>query len=347
MAHGSSVMINPRRHAGAAAVLAGLALAALAAAPASAAAPPPSKPAFSLAPVGSSGALLLHGAPGRTVSGSVRVRNVSAHSVTVLLKGADVQNASNGNADYVTTKLSSTGRWLQLATTTVRLAPHASHDVAFTASIPTSARGASHYAGIVAVDAKDLASAAAHRPTKRGFSFARVSRQALPLTIRLPGPLSRRLVVRSITIDVEPVGAGLVLGLLPGGSDLIQSAAIRLRVMRGTRIVFRHASTLGQLFPGAILNYRVPWSGRPVAGSYHVVGVIRPRDAAAVPVDQTVTFTPAKVAELKHEATPAAQPPRSRTPPWVWFALAAGAALLLALSLAVWKLARRPVHPAA
>jgi hypothetical protein len=328
------------------AVLAGLALAAFGAAPASAAAPPSSTPAFSLSPVGSSGALLLHGVPGRILHGAVRLRNVSGHSVAVLLKGADVKNASNGNADYVTTRLSNTGRWLHLATTTVHLAPHASYDVAFTVSIPTRSRGASHYAGIVAVDSKDLAAAAAHTPdTKRGFSFARVSRQALPLTIRLPGPLSRRLALRSAKIDVEPVGAGLVLGLLPGGSDLIQSAAIRLRVMRGTHVVFHYTSALGQLFPGAILNYRVPWRGKPVKGSYRVVGVIRPQGAAAVQIDQAVTFTTEKVAELKHEAPPAAQQPGSSMPMWVWFALAAGAALLLALSLAVWKLARRPVPP--
>ena len=346
MAHGPTAMTISRLHRGAVASLAALALAATAAAPASATAPSSAKPAFALSPVGSAGALLVHGRPGRVRRGAVRVRNVTGHRVTVRLQAADIQNASNGNADYVTTRLSQTGQWLDLAATTVHLAPRASQRVAFTVRIPAGTRGASHYAGIVAVNAAELAAAAARKTAKgRTFSFRRINRQALPLTVRLPGPLTRNLALRSAKLTVAPAGAGLVLGLLPGGSQLIQRARIKLRVQRDARTIFTYDSTLGQLFPGAKLDYRIPWKGRPTEGSYRVLGVIHPHAAAAVNIDETIQFSPAKAAQLKDETTPTPPPPGM--PIWVWVALAAAAALLIALSLTVYKLTRRPATPLA
>ena len=334
------------------AMLAALALAATAATPATAAAPPASKPAaFALSPLGGTGALRLRGTPGRLLRGTVRVRNLTGHPVTVRLRAADIRNAANGNADYVTTGLSQTGRWLHLTASTVHLAAHTARHVAFTVSIPAQTRGAVHYAGIVAVDASELATAKAprKRSTKRtGFSFSRINRQALPITIRLPGPLKRKLTLRNVKLDVQPAGAGLMLGLQPRGSVLMQDAKVRLRVSRGTRTILKHASTLGQLFPGSKLDYRIAWKGQPTEGSYRVKGVIRPRAAKPVYIDQSVKFTPAKAKELKRETPPVATAPGAgTTPPWVWIALAGGAALLLALLFVIWKLARRrPVAPA-
>jgi hypothetical protein len=343
-------MVSSSCHrAGAVALVAVLAFAATAAPSASATAPPSSKAAaFALSADGTAGAVRLRGVPGRVVGGAVLVRNLSRHPITVRLQPADIRNASNGNADYVTTRLARTGRWVHLAATTVRLAPHAARRVAFTVRIPTGTSGASHYAGIVAIDAADLATAARAKTAKaKTFTFARVNRQALPLTIRLPGPRSHSVAVRSAKLTIQPVGAGLLLGLLPGGSELIPTTRVKLRVLRGTRTIFAHASTLGQLFPGQWLNYRIPWHGRPTPGTYHVVGVIRPQGAAAVNIDQTVEFTPAKATQLKRVTPPATRQPAPATPAWVWLALGSAAALLIALSLAVWKLARRPTGPVA
>jgi hypothetical protein len=330
-------------------VLLALTVAATAASAASAAAlPAPSPVRFALSPVSATGALRLRGAPGGVLHGAVVVRNTSGQAVTVILQAADIQNASNGNADYVTAHLSQTGRWLRLAAGRVRLAPHASREVAFTVTIPAQARGASHYAGIVATNVADLAAAAVKRTSRRPtFTFHRIDRQALPVTIRLPGPLSRRLVLRSARIAVAPVGAGLVFGLLPGGTELIEGARITLRVQRQGLTLFTYVSTLGQLFPGSPLDYRIPWKGQLTEGSYHLQGVIRPQGAEAVNINRTVEFNVAKAAQLKHQTTSSAAQPTSGMPGWVWAALAASAVLLSALSVAVWKLARRSVQPVA
>jgi len=274
----------------------------------------------------------------------VRVRNVSSHSVTVVLQPADIKTAVNGNADYATSRLSQTGLWLHLDAASVRLAPHAARLVPFTVSIPASATGASHYAGIVAINAAELAAAAAaHNKAKgTGVAFYEINRQAVPITIRMPGPLTRSVSLRSVKLTAEPVGAGLMLGLLPAGTILIQNATIDLKVLRGTRTIFTYKSTLGQLFPDTPLNYRVPWQGTPTTGTYRVVGVFRPKDAAAVNIDTTVNFTGANAAQLKRQTPPVAGAPSNGLPIWVWLALGIAAALLIALLVTVYRLWRRP-----
>jgi hypothetical protein len=346
----TSTLTTSRLLAGAMALLATLALAATAAAPASAeassskASSAAQPTAFALSPVGSAGALLLRGRRGGVLRGAVIVRNVSGHRITVFVERADIQTASNGNASYVTKPLSRIGRWLHLAARSVRLAPHASRRVAFTVRIPKRIRGASHYLGIVAINAADFAAGSRHGKAKRKrFTIYRIDRQALPLTIRLPGPLTRHLALRSAQIIVQPAGAGLVLGLLPRGGDLIEGARVKLRVSRGARTVFVYTSTLGQLFPSSGLNYRIPWRGRPTPGTYRVTGVIRPVHAAAVRIDRRIGFTRAKAIQLERGTPAAARTSSLALPPWIWAGLGVVAALLLGLSAAVWKLARRPL----
>lgn len=75
--------------------------------------------------------------------------------------------------------------------------------------------------------------------------------------------------------------------------------------------------------------------------------MIRPADAAPVYINRTVHFTEAAGARLQREAPPVTSPPTSGIPWWVWLLLAAAAALVLALTVAVRKLSRRPAAPAA
>jgi hypothetical protein len=288
--------------------------------------------------------MLVHGTPGSVLHGAVLVRNVTGHPVTVDLQPAEIQDASNGNADYSTTHFGQAGAWLRLSASRVVLPTHASRHIGFTVVVPAGAVGASHYAGIVAFDAADMANPAVRKTTKRGsFTFYRINRQALPITIRLPGPLTRGLALHSAKLIVSPTGAGLVLGLRADGSELIESARIKLRILRGAHTVFRYASTLGQLFPGASLSYRVPWPGSPVPGSYSVVGVVRPVGAPAVNINQTVTYTAKNAVHYRRVTTPGppAPQPKSIIPAWMWAALAIGALAMLALAATVVRM-RRP-----
>ncbi len=333
-------MISARIHTGATSLLAALTLAALAAAPASASGPAPPPVAFTLSPIGATSSVGLHGTARSVLHGTVLVRNASRHPIVVSLERADIQNASNGNADYVTTRVAGTGRWLHLSAERVSLAPHASRVLAYSVIIPSTATGGSHYAGIVAINAADFA--AGRKATGRAFTFHVITRQALPLTIHIPGHLSRRLSLRSVKLSVQPIGAGLVLRLVPGGTELIEGASVQLRILRGPRTVFTVASMLGQMFPGGGLSYRVSWPGRPTPGVYRLLGTIRPQGLAPITIDRLFNFSPRSAAQLKRVTPPAAQLPVAGTPGWVWIALGCGAAVVAALSIMVWKLARRP-----
>jgi hypothetical protein len=205
---------------------------------------------------------------------------------------------------------------------------------------PAGTGGVSHYAGIVVINAADPAVTAARGAAKGPtFTFHRIDRRALPVMIRLPGRLSRTLALRSARIAVQPVGAGLVLGLNPRGTEL-ESARIKLRVRRGDHTIFNCVATLGQLFRDAPPEYLIPWRGQPTPGSYHVLGTIYPQGTAAVDINQTVVFTAATATQLQHATPPTAQPVTSSLPGWVWILLAAAATVLVTLSVAVWKLAR-------
>ncbi len=337
---------RPRWSVGVKALLVASAFAAFAAAPVAGAAPRPQPTAFALAPVGPPGAVLLHGVAGRVLRGAVTVRNLSRHRITVTLQRADIGDASNGNADYLTSRVHGAGRWLHLQTTRVRLAAHAARRVGYAIRVPRRSTGVSHYAGIVAVNSAELGRARARaRHPRRSFTFNRINRQALPITIRMPGRLVRVLRLRSVTLSVQPVGAAVVLGLRAGGSDLIPSTAITLHVLRGSRRLFSAATTLGQLFPGAPLAYRTPWKGRPAAGTYRVQGTIRPQGAAMIRVDARLTVSAAKARQLARGTTAATRQAIPRTPGWVWVALTLAATLLIVIPVAVWKRARSSAGP--
>jgi hypothetical protein len=337
------MMINSPRHAGAKALVATLALAAIAGAPASAAVSSPMPTAFGLTAVGSLGSIHLRGTDGGVLHGAVLLRNLSGQPITVVLQRSDITNASNGNATFDTTKITGSGGWLRLSAGRISIPPHASRRVAYTVSVPAGATGGSHYAGIVAFSAANLA-----RPAVRGksnatsFRIFRISREALPLTIRVPGPLTRSLSLTSVKLSAGSSGAALVLGLLPGGTELTERGEVNLRVLRGTRTIFSYAGGLGQLFPGVGgLSFRIPWQGLSTAGRYRVLGTIRPQGSAVIKIDQTIAFTAHNAVRLRRAIPPVAQAPGSGTPGWMWIALAVAGALLLGLSLTVWRLARR------
>lgn len=327
---------------GAASVFACAVLMLAAVAATSASAQSSSRPTFSLTSTSATGKVVLRAGAGSSVRGAVAVRNVTRRPVTVSLRPADIANAANGNADYVTGPLRRTGRWLRLDATSVSLAPGEMRRVGFTVSVPAGMRG-DKYAGIVAVDAAELKSASSKRARRSGFSFSRINRQAMAVTVRLAGERARKLKLGSVKLKVEPVGAGLFVGLIPGGSTLTQSAKINLRVLRDKRTVFSHRSELGQLFPGSGVHVRVPWVGRPTPGRYRVLGTVRPVGAPVVRIDRTVQFDSTGQAELERETAPPV-PRDSGLPIWVWVALLAAAVMLIGLSLAVWKLSRRPAQ---
>jgi hypothetical protein len=99
--------------------------------------------------------------------------------------------------------------------------------------------------------------------------------------------------------------------------------------------------TAGLTGPASAVNFRIPWHGSPTAGSYRLIGTIRPEGSAVIYSDQTIHFTPQGAAQLKRVTPPAAQAPTAGLPGWVGIVLALVTLLLIGLSLAVWTLLYR------
>lgn len=200
----------------------------------------------------------------------------------------------------------------------------------------------------MAVDVADLAPSApgAAVSGRRTITIRRVSRLAQPVTIRLPGKLTRALALGRADIDDRSTGPALDLKLRPTGNVLIEDADLRLRVLRQARTVFTHAQTLGQLFPGSPVALRIPWDGKLQPGPYRVLGIVRPAGAPVVRIDTVVALRPATPLPTTTPGAVEEPVPGSAVelPAWLRAALGGVALTLLVLAVAVaalWRRSRR------
>jgi hypothetical protein len=320
------------------ALSAALALAAIAAAPAQAvAAVTPT-----VTPIGSR-ALVLTSAPGRTALGDVAVSNPGGRAMLVRLEAADLVSGAAGGPDFQTRNPSRAGRWLAIPAR-VRVPAHRVVRVPFRLSIPSGAAGGAHYAGIVATDAgaaTPVKKPASRRPARRTVTISRVVRSAVPVTVNLPGPRIPALQLTGVKLAIAPTGGTLELRLLQTGSVLIRQTDVDLAVQRDGRTLFTHRAQLAELLPDARgIAYTVPWKGRPVQGSYQIVGTLRPQGAPVIHVNRTVDFTPATAKRLEEQTGQVALPAHA-VPVWLVASLLLAALVIAALVLGVWRLRRR------
>jgi hypothetical protein len=317
--------------------LAGLALAALAAAPASpasAAAPRASKLTFSAGPLVRTPYFQFHTAGGDLLSGRLRLRNTSGRTITVLLRPTDLGTANTGGATFDAPASGRPGRWLKLAKRSVALHPGQSAVVSFRAVLPKGLAPGEHYAGIVAFDEAQLASGGkAAKPSRSTEILLRhVTRVGLPIRFTVPGPSERKLELSTVGFDSNAAGALLRLGLRNSGNQLVRRTTLSLKVVRGGRTVLARSGAISDFVPGAAIRYPVLWPGRPVRGSYHLTGAIRPAGGPVVRIDQDVTFGNRQARAFKR-ATGASAAGNGGSSPFVSVIL--GVAVLIALAMTV------------
>jgi hypothetical protein len=330
-----------------------LALAAVgAAAPAAQAASSKASPlstGFSVTAVGQDGIFRSAARAGKTVSGRVRVRNLRARSIVVTLSAADALTADVGGVSFPKGAPRAAGGWLTLSRTTVRLRAGSSTLVSFTARVPSVGVAAGeHYAGIVAVDAA-MAKAAAAPGHRRGVSVRHLTRLALPVKLTTPGAVVHHLALDKLAFGVDASGSQLRLALRNDGTIITRATTIKLAVRRAGRLLFDVDERVGDFLPGTAISFPIAWRGRLAAGTYDVTGVIRPRHAPAIRVDQAVTFTPKLGRQLEQRSGVKALPPAGGSGPsaLLWLALAAALGLAAFAATAYLRLRHRlKIHPA-
>ena len=122
------------------------------------------------------------------------------------------------------------------------------------------------------------------------------------------------------------------------------SAPVKLRVSRGPQTILTHSSSLGQLFPGAGLAFRIPLGRQSQRGRVPRQG--RDPAPAAPPRSSSTRRSPsARRTRAQLESRTTLGAPDSGTPLWMWVALGVAGLLVALLLFLLWRLERRPVEP--
>lgn len=290
---------------------------------------------FSLTAVGSPRWFTLDPERGQRVQAELVLHNLTSRPEEIALAGTDALTAAAGGFAFSTAERAThTGAWLDLSRTLVRLAASARAVVPFTVTVPRNAGAGQHYAGITAVNLAQLRALAARR-RHRQFSVLTVTRAGIAVQVDLRGRPVRRLSCTGASLQVSPPGPYLDLHLVNSGNQLIPRTAVDLTLLgRDKKRVLQSRTELGSFLTDTKLGYELPWRGSLGAGTYELVGDVRPEGAPAIPVAQTLRVTEGTVRSIQHQGgLPVLE--ANGIPFFIYVILAVAAALILALGYAL------------
>lgn len=312
----------------------------LAGAPASSAAPAPEREiGFLVAPVGTP-SLRFPAEPGQTVTGRIRIVNLAAKGRTIRLTTADLVTADTGGASFPSEPPTSTGTWLELGRERVVLEGHEKETVGFRVAVPASAGPGQHFAGIVAVDAAEAATARRPSTKGEGVEVRHLARLALPVRLTVPGARFTQLAVTDMHFSVDASGSSLRVGLRNAGNEIVRETDMDLHISRDGKELLAARNEIRDFITGTEISYPVAWRGALQPGAYEVTGTIRPLGGSPITIDQTVEFTP-ELAETLEQKTGTPAAPADGQPLWIWALLAAVLAAGGAVTTAYLRLRRR------
>jgi hypothetical protein len=309
----------------------------LAASPASAAGKRGGQPGFAVAAVGFESYFRYQLRPGEVERGRLRLISRSKRDERVQLMPADVGTAANGGLDYGSEAPRSYGRWITIARR-VTVPAGAAVEVPFTVRPEESVGPGDHFAGIVAINRRDIEDAR-RQQVEEGFSLRYLPRLAMTVQVTVPGPATTELSAGGLAIDVTPSGTAVNLLLRNTGDKLIDETTGSLVLRHGDgRTLLERDVEIGAFVPQTQIAYRLPLSGRPAEGRYRVVGKLRPEGADPVVIDDEVSFAEKEADELRAETGREAA---GGTPTWLYIVLGAAGVLVLALAYALITTRRR------
>jgi competence protein ComEA len=227
--------------------------------------------------------------PGSTVRGTLVVSNPGTSPIEVILRRQDTSTAQAGGLQYDKPRAGGTGEWLKLDARSVRLAAGASRRVALEIRVPDGVRGGDHFAGIVAYNAADLARAARQRKTG-AVNVSFVSRFAVAVRVRIPGPAKTRLELGGLRIESTPSGAAIVVDLDNTGDRLIPTSSGQITVTQDGKELLSRPISLTAFIPRTRIAYPLPWQGAPSEGTYRVRGFVHPANGQAITIDSEIVF---------------------------------------------------------
>ena len=294
-------------------------------------------PGFAVAAVGFESYYRYRLDAGEATRGKLRLVSRSRRDQEVVLRAADVTTAENGGLEYGSSAPRSYGRWISIRRR-VTLPAGGAIDVPFRIEVERGADPGDHFAGIVALNRRDLRRAG-RAGNREGFSLRYLPRLAIAVQVTVPGPAQRELTSGGLTIEIAPAGTAVGLLLRNTGTKLVRRTTGMLELRQGDRVLLRRAVDIDAFVPQTTLRYRLPLTGRAAESTYRVEGELRPRGAPALRIDDTVQLGEKESEELRTETGREAQ--ASETPVWLIVALAAAGLLVLALAFALLSARRR------
>ena len=213
------------------------------------------------------GYFVINGEPGKVVSDSIQVRNISQTPIVVQLAPVAALTALRGGVDYgLPGDDPGVGSWIRLSTRKVSLGAGTSRNVPFTISIPDTAPAGVNLAGIAAWIAPNEEMTSPVAQDQDGAFLSVQTRRVIAVQIDLPGGAVAKLDVGSVDAVALPDGSYLEIHLNNSGSALTSGTG----TLSVPDLGFQEDFTFGTFVPGTAMRYPIKLGTAPDDGDYAV-----------------------------------------------------------------------------
>ena len=296
-------------------------------------------------------------APGATQTGAIIVSNTGTRSGTVKLYPADATTGRTTGTVYITDRPpSGTGTWLQLATTSLTLAPGRSARVPFTVNVPAEAKPGQWVAGIVAEAAQTAQQTSS--TNKTGVRIRIRNLTIVAVQTNVPGAAIVSFTVGSVSTGGQHGFQQLIVRFTNGGNQLRKPRGSATILDSKNRVVETLTYAMDTFLPQTSIEYPLLLSKALPPGDYTARIRLTSPGASPASADTTVTatrsfsvsnhdvtqvFTSSKPTQVPSSATGATS--SSSSTPWALIVGTAVGVLLLALLALQLVRRRRPSSP--
>ena len=304
-----------------------------------------SGPTFALkpAPPTSSGYFVLKGRRGTTVHGEVKVQNVGEEAGTTALYSVDATTGQTSGAVYRSRQepKRGVGRWVRLASESMRLAPGESQLVPFSIRVPPGAAPGQYLGGIVVQRA--TSAAAGQRAGGKGSFKVRIQElSVVAVQINVPGPRHPQLRLTGIKVGNQPGHQSILLGIGNTGNALVKGRGSLKIATAGGHSLKRQAFNLDTFVPDTHIDLPVYIQGKALVPGRYRGTVSIAYEGHRITHTYPFRISEAQVAQVFGSPSSSAGPVSSSSDTTLLYVLIAVSALSLGAAFYFWR-SRRPV----
>lgn len=285
---------------------------------------------FSLETPNGKGWYTIKAKPGETKKVKLIIRNFSEKSRSIELTNTDAGVASLGGYSFLQGKPSVAGPWIQLSKNRFTIPAGQSKKISFIVNVPKDAREGEHYAGITAVNRKELAKIEKQRASaKKGAQILVMSQAGIAVGIVVQGKREVSLHYDTAAMQINPSGNALLTRISNNGTKLVKHTKINMRLYKNNQLVASRKDDIGTFVTRSTLAYAVPIKQPLDKGEYTLTGTITPDGGKAIEIKDSLHVGDATVDKAEDYEQPGAQKAEPAIPTWGWVVIG-----LLALCIA-------------